>query len=366
MFTLRSCASSTMSAQYCESSGSPWVSASRMPSVISLIAVSARALSWKRTLYPTSPPSSVPSSSAMRVATLRAATRRGWVWPMRCPRAPALISSRILGSCVVLPEPVSPHTTMAWCRSSAARISSRRALTGSAGSKRIARLMNWAESYKVAHANRRDVHGRKSRGITQRYGADSAGRRVSAARQWRRNLQRGQQGSAGERGGAPAPLPVRGRGRAPFFLCPQSRGTRHMGSGARPEYQLHVLAGERLQRALQLVLVGHLDREKRVGMRGMAGPGDDHRDVADLRTLLVDRHEIAAGDVASRHLRGDERAAQQLLRRARQQESVSGDADAERRADEAEFPLARKQRGGVLQAPGGRGQHDGKGTASEV
>src|SRR5215813_6434295 len=333
MFTLRSCASSTMSAQYCESSGSPWVSASRMPSVISLIAVSARALSWKRTLYPTSPPSSVPSSSAMRVATLRAATRRaspssvpsssamrvatlraatrrGWVWPMRCPRAPALISSRILGSCVVLPEPVSPHTTMAWCRSSAARISSRRALTGSAGSKRISRLMNWAESYKVAHANRRDVHGRKSRGITQRYGADSAGRRVSAARQWRRNLQRGQQGSAGERGGAPAPLPVRGRGRAPFFLCPQSRGTRHMGSEPRPEYQLHVLAGERLQRALQLVLVGHLDREKRVGMRGMAGPGDDHRDVADLRTLVVDRHETAAADIETRPLHGDQPAAQ--------------------------------------------------------
>src|SRR5687767_7292072 len=60
---------------------------------------------------------------------------------MRRPR-PRPISSRIFGSCVVLPEPVSPHTTTTGCASIAARISARRALTGRVGSKRMARLMN--------------------------------------------------------------------------------------------------------------------------------------------------------------------------------------------------------------------------------
>jgi len=49
----------------------------------------------------------------MRAATERAAMRRGCVWPIR-PRmfvtAPRPMSSSILGSCVVLPEPVSPQT----------------------------------------------------------------------------------------------------------------------------------------------------------------------------------------------------------------------------------------------------------------
>jgi len=80
--------------------------------------------------------------------------------------------------------------------------------------------MNWAESYKVARANRRGVHGSKSCGITKRYGADSAGRRVSAARQWRRNLQRGQRGDQRGKGEAPQRLfRFGGRGRAPFFYA---------------------------------------------------------------------------------------------------------------------------------------------------
>src|SRR5688500_16553045 len=76
----------------------------------------------------------------MRAATERAAMRRGWVWPMRLRP----ISRRILGSCVVLPEPVSPHTTTTGCAAMAARMSSRRALTGRAGSKRMLRVMNSA------------------------------------------------------------------------------------------------------------------------------------------------------------------------------------------------------------------------------
>src|SRR6185369_8843128 len=67
--------------------------------------------------------------------------------------------------------------------------------------------------------------------------------------------------------------------------------------------------------------------------------------------------EVAAGNIARRYFHGNERAAQQLLGRARQEKPVSGEADAERRADEAEFALACEDRGGVFQALGGRGQH---------
>jgi hypothetical protein len=45
--------------------------------------------------------------SAMRSATVRAASRRGWVWPIR-PFSPRPSSRHILGIWVVLPEPVSP------------------------------------------------------------------------------------------------------------------------------------------------------------------------------------------------------------------------------------------------------------------
>src|SRR5437870_4561336 len=72
----------------------------------------------------------------MRAATERAAMRRGCVWPMR-PALPRPISSSIFGSCVVLPEPVSPQTMTTGFAATAAQISSRRALIGSAGSKRM-------------------------------------------------------------------------------------------------------------------------------------------------------------------------------------------------------------------------------------
>ena len=55
----------------------------------------------------------------MRAARLRAAIRRGWVWPI-FPRAPRPSSRQIFGSCVVLPEPVSPHRmTTGWSRMAA-------------------------------------------------------------------------------------------------------------------------------------------------------------------------------------------------------------------------------------------------------
>ena len=129
MFRLRSWASSTMTVSYSRSSGSRWISASRMPSVITLIAVSGPTRSAKRTANPTVDPSGVLSSSAMRAATLRAAIRRGWVCPIRAT-VPRPSSRHILGSWVVLPEPVSPATTTTCDVLSAARMSSRRATIG--------------------------------------------------------------------------------------------------------------------------------------------------------------------------------------------------------------------------------------------
>ena len=72
----------------------------------------------------------VPSSWAMRSATLRAAMRRGWVWPIMAVM-PRPSSRQILGSWVVLPLPVSPATMTTWWSRIASAISWRRAETGS-------------------------------------------------------------------------------------------------------------------------------------------------------------------------------------------------------------------------------------------
>jgi hypothetical protein len=48
-----------------------------MPSVISLTSVSSADTSVNRTWYPTASPSGLPSSSAIRSATVRAASLRG-------------------------------------------------------------------------------------------------------------------------------------------------------------------------------------------------------------------------------------------------------------------------------------------------
>lgn len=129
MLRLRSCASSMMIVSYCCNSRSVWISASMMPSVISLTSVLSPTWSVKRTFQPTASPSGVCSSSATRSATVRAAIRRGWVWPIR-PRTPRPSSRQILGICVVFPEPVSPATITTWWSRIAARISSFFRLTG--------------------------------------------------------------------------------------------------------------------------------------------------------------------------------------------------------------------------------------------
>ena len=69
------------------------------------------------------------SSSATRSATVRAAIRRGWVWPIM-PRTPRPSSRQIFGIWVVLPEPVSPATITTWWSRMAAAISSFFWLTG--------------------------------------------------------------------------------------------------------------------------------------------------------------------------------------------------------------------------------------------
>ena len=98
---------------------------------MSLTSVFSPTWSVNRTLYPTTSPSSVPSSSAIRSATVRAASRRGWVWPI-IPATPRPRSRQILGICVVFPEPVSPATITTWWSRIAAAMSSRRAVTGRA------------------------------------------------------------------------------------------------------------------------------------------------------------------------------------------------------------------------------------------
>ena len=97
---------------------------------MSLTSVLSPTWSVKRTFQPTASPTSECSSSAMRAATVRAARRRGWVWPI-IPRTPRPSSRQILGIWVVFPEPVSPATITTWWSRMAAAMSSRRALTGS-------------------------------------------------------------------------------------------------------------------------------------------------------------------------------------------------------------------------------------------
>ncbi len=111
MFRLLSCASSMIMTPYCLSLGSFLVSARSTPSVMNLMRVSfLLVLSWNLILYPTRRLFSC-NSVATRADTEVAATRRGWVQPMR-KRSSGKDSRQNLGSWVVFPEPVSPETTM--------------------------------------------------------------------------------------------------------------------------------------------------------------------------------------------------------------------------------------------------------------
>ena len=92
-----------------------------MPSVISLTRVPG-AIRWrKRTWYPTSCPSPVPISAATRAATLRAAIRLGWVWPIIAP-TPRPVPRQIFASWVLFPDPVAPVTSVTGCAATARAI----------------------------------------------------------------------------------------------------------------------------------------------------------------------------------------------------------------------------------------------------
>ena len=123
MLRLRSWTSSMITTAYLRRFLSVCSSRSRMPSVMNLIFVCADSLSVKRTLYPTSDPGWHDICDATKEATDVAAIRRGCVMPI-VPRCPKPASRQIRGSCVVLPDPVSPATTTTWEERIARRISS--------------------------------------------------------------------------------------------------------------------------------------------------------------------------------------------------------------------------------------------------
>ena len=122
----RSCASSTITTPYLVSRGSSMSSRSRTPSVqnCSLVTPGVETHS-KRTAYPTSAPRGTPISSATRIATVCAATRRGCVHATRRPPAHQPASARYCGTCVVFPHPVWPTSTTVARVSTRYRIASR-------------------------------------------------------------------------------------------------------------------------------------------------------------------------------------------------------------------------------------------------
>ena len=86
-----------------------------------------------RMRYPTVSPTASPRSCATRAATETALIRRGCVHTTRVAEARPSASARSRtnwGHCVVLPQPVSPDTTVTWFAATAARNASRRAAAG--------------------------------------------------------------------------------------------------------------------------------------------------------------------------------------------------------------------------------------------
>src|SRR5882672_11401421 len=78
-------------------------------------------------------PTGCPTSSAMRAANARAASRRGCVCAIKVC-VPRPISRQYCGNCVLLPEPVSPATISTGLRRSASMMASRFAEIGKSGS----------------------------------------------------------------------------------------------------------------------------------------------------------------------------------------------------------------------------------------
>ena len=86
-----------------------------------------------RMRYPTVSPTASPRSCATRAATETALIRRGCVHTTRVAEARPWASARSRtnwGHCVVLPQPVSPETTVTWFAATASKNASRRAAAG--------------------------------------------------------------------------------------------------------------------------------------------------------------------------------------------------------------------------------------------
>ena len=95
-----------------ESSESTCSRLSRMPVVQNIRRVSAEHRFSSLIWYPTSPPTLAPRSAATRSATPMAEMRRGCVHTMDASTpAASAASSTNCGTCVVLPQPVSPEIT---------------------------------------------------------------------------------------------------------------------------------------------------------------------------------------------------------------------------------------------------------------
>ena len=122
MLRLRSCASSMIIVSYARSSRSVWISASRMPSVISLTSVSVADLVGEADL-----PADRLAERGVQLLGDPLGHRAGGD-PARLGVAdqararPRPSSRQILGIWVVLPEPVSPATITTWWSRIAARI----------------------------------------------------------------------------------------------------------------------------------------------------------------------------------------------------------------------------------------------------
>ena len=118
---LRSWISSSTTCDTSRSKGSPCIFRSKMPAVMNVrrvfLVTFASSLTWCPTRLPAPPtPRASHRSAETRSATVSAATRRGCVHTTRQLEPSPLSmasSSRYCGTCVVFPEPVSPHTTAA-------------------------------------------------------------------------------------------------------------------------------------------------------------------------------------------------------------------------------------------------------------
>lgn len=134
--------------------------------------------------YPTcapGPPHRSAISSATRSATLHAATRRGWVQIMRAVGSPAASASSRMscGTWVVLPHPVSPHTTTTRDFAHASKSASLALVAGSTLRASAIRLYGADAARAAQSPATRASNGRANAGAAASAGPAAAGRASS-------------------------------------------------------------------------------------------------------------------------------------------------------------------------------------------